>query len=148
VTKIWDDNNNADHSRPETITLKLYNQAEYLLNPTGATPVKTAEISSSTQIYVFSDLLERDANGAVISYMVVEELAADSPYTPSLTGSQESGFVLTNTKQPDVIDIPFTKVWVDEGNAYRTRPARIQMDLLDGGDHLILQRLVAPVRFN
>ncbi|MCD7840087.1 MAG: Cna B-type domain-containing protein [Erysipelotrichaceae bacterium] len=90
VVKAWDDTNDKDGIRPESITVKLLKNGE----DTGQTLTLSEEnnwISSFTNLDVYS-------NGVAIEYSV-EEVSVDG-YTSRITGNATEAFVITNTHTP------------------------------------------------
>ena len=86
VTKVWDDNNNENGARPESITVTLY------VNGDGVQTVTLNEENSWT--YTFEGL-DKNALGTAIEYNVDEnELEL---YDKAITGDAENGFTITNT---------------------------------------------------
>ncbi len=84
VTKIWDDNDDEDSKRPESITV-------YLI--TGGSVYRSAELSENNGwTYTFEEL------PAGLAYTIMEEAAED--YTGTYSGSASEGFVITNTYTP------------------------------------------------
>ena len=76
INKTWDDQGNADGSRPAAITVRLYaNGSEY----------RTATLTSlSGWTYLFTDLPIKDSNGNDISYTISEDAVAG--YTTAISG--------------------------------------------------------------
>ena len=76
VNKTWDDQGNADGSRPAAITVRLYaNGSEY----------RTATLTSlSGWTNLFTDLPIKDSNGNDISYTISEDAVAG--YTTAISG--------------------------------------------------------------
>ncbi len=54
--------------------------------------------------YTFTDLDQVREDGTAITYTVTED--AVSGYTTSISGSQEEGFTITNTKTPPITRQP------------------------------------------
>ena len=93
VTKVWDDEDDAEGIRPETLNVKL------LAN--GKDAGKVLVLSATTEwTGEFTDLDKYDADGKAITYTVEEEVPEG--YVVAYSGDQESGFTITNT--PDVPD--------------------------------------------
>ena len=93
VTKVWDDEDDAEGIRPETLNVKL------LAN--GKDAGKVLVLNATTEwTGEFTDLDKYDADGKAITYTVEEEVPEG--YVVAYSGDQESGFTITNT--PDVPD--------------------------------------------
>lgn len=117
-TKIWKDNSNAYSTRPSSITLNiLQNGAAY------STLVLSG--SGDTWTGTKTGLPKYDANGVLYSYSLAEP--AVSSYT-----SSRSGNTFTNTLT-GTTSVSVTKIWKDNSNAYSTRPASIEIEILQNG---------------
>ncbi len=117
VNKIWNDNQNQDGMRPETITINLFADGKQ---------VKSETISGTT--YTFEKLPTYNEDGTIIVYTVTENAVAD--YTT--TYSQDT-FTITNTHTPETIDIPVIKEWNDNNNQDNVRPSAINVTLNANG---------------
>ena len=110
-TKTWEDNNNAENSRPSTITVNLL-----------ADNVKKASqsVSGPNWTYSWTGLPKYDG-GKEIKYTVTEE--AVSGYAASI-----SGYNIKNTLDPTAITV--TKKWVDANDQDGIRPDSIEVNLI------------------
>ena len=85
VTKIWQDDADADKIRPESITVNLKKGTEV---------IDTVELNKENNwTHTFENLPKKE-NGEEIIY-TVEEIEPEG-YTASITGSMAEGFVITN----------------------------------------------------
>ena len=85
VTKIWQDNEDADKIRPESIVVNLKKGTEV---------IDTVELNKENNwTHTFENLPKKE-NGEEIIY-TVEEVETEG-YTASITGSMVEGFVITN----------------------------------------------------
>ncbi len=123
VTKVWDDADNQDGIRPGSVTVKLLANKE----ETGKTLTLTADDKWTG---TFTDL-DTNKAGKEIQYTITEEPVEG--YTPSYSGSMKDGLTLRNTHVPAVVDVPVSKVWVDNGNAKNLRPASVTVSLKADG---------------
>lgn len=82
-TKTWVDDNNADHTRPESITVDLYQN--------GVKANSKQVTAKDNWQYSFNDLAKYDSQGKVINYTVKEELVAGY-------NSQQKGYDFVNTE--------------------------------------------------
>ena len=115
VTKVWNDDNNADGNRAKSIIVKLYAD--------GVETEKTLELNSENAwTGTFAKLEQLNADGAEIKY-TVKEVGTPTGYISSITGSQTSGYTITNDLE--TISIPVTKVWDDNNNQDGKRPTSI-----------------------
>ena len=126
VSKTWNDSNDADGLRPDSIEVVLYANGQ---------PAETATLTAAGGWkYTFKDL-DKYANGKLITY-TVEEPSVPSGYT-----SQVSGYTITNThavtppSPPPIttIRIEIVKVWEDDSNASGIRTDTVEVTLLKGG---------------
>ena len=104
VSKTWDDGDNAQETRPESISAKL------LAN--GEDAGKTLVLSESTEwAGEFTDLDKYDADGKEIEY-TVEEAEVPTDYKATVSGDMASGFVITNKLEtPDTGDHSELALW-------------------------------------
>ena len=124
VTKKWDDANNQDGLRPKEIRVQLYAGDEKL----GKEVVLSAD---NKWTHTFEKLAEK-ANGQDIHYSV-KEVDVPEGYTVTEESKEKGDVVLTNTHTPSTVDIPVTKIWVDNDNQDGLRPAKITVKLLANG---------------
>ena len=124
VTKKWDDDNNQDGLRPKEIRVQLYAGDQKL----GKEVVLSAD---NKWTHTFEKLAEK-ANGQDIHYSV-KEVDVPEGYTVTEESKEKGDVVLTNTHTPSKVDIPVTKIWVDNDNQDGLRPAKITVKLLANG---------------
>ena len=130
-TKTWKDNNNTYNTRPDTLTLTLYSQAEGSSGKVkvNATPKWTQ--NGSVWTYTYKDLPATDGEGKPYTYTVEESVpdpvSGDDKYTLSQSGNN-----LTNTLT-DEISISGEKVWRDGNDADGKRPDSITVVLYKNG---------------
>ena len=124
VTKAWNDSNDQDGIRPNDVTVKL------LAN--GVDTGKTLLLSSGNNWTGSFTGLDKFAAGVEIVYSVAE-VTVDG-YTTAITGSQASGYTITNTHAPETVDISGHKTWVDNDNQDGFRPESITINLLKNGE--------------
>ena len=134
VTKIWNDAENQDGKRPESITVSLLADGE----ATGNTVTLSAENNWTQTV---SDLPEK-ANGKAIEYTWTEETL---PEGYKLTDNSKNGTVttLTNTYAPETVSITGTKTWDDADNQDGKRPESIIINLLANGEIAASQTVTA-----
>ena len=114
--KVWNDANNQDGKRPESITVRL------LAN---GTEVANKEVTVADDwTYSFTDL-PKYADGKEIVYTVTEDTVAD--YTTAIDGT-----TITNSYTPGKTSITVTKAWVDNDNQDGIRPGSIKVQLYAG----------------
>ena len=134
VTKIWNDADNQDGKRPESITVSLLADGE----ATGETVTLSAENNWTQTV---SDLPEK-ADGKAIEYTWTEEAL---PEGYELTDNSKNGTVttLTNTYAPETVSITGTKNWDDADNQDGKRPESIIINLLANGEIAASQTVTA-----
>ena len=116
-TKTWDDDNNRDGVRPQSITIHLMD---------GTTEVASQTVTEEDEWkWSFTDLPKYD-DGEEIEYTITEE--AVNAYTTTI-----NGFDVTNTHEIAKRSIEVTKVW--EGNG-RNRPNHVTIRLYADGEEL------------
>ena len=130
-SKTWDDANNQDGIRPESITVHLYaDDAEE--------PVQTLEVKpddSGNWNWKFEKLHKYRDGGTAIQYTVVEE--AVEGYDAKVDYNKADGsHTLTNTHTPEEIDIPVTKKWADANDQDGKRPDAVTVRLYADGKAL------------
>ncbi|MCD8028224.1 MAG: Cna B-type domain-containing protein [Erysipelotrichaceae bacterium] len=115
VSKEWDDNN-AGITNPESVTIYLLNNG-YIID--------SAELNEENNwTYTFKDLPSTD------NFTYTIEEASVIGYDSVITGSVNEGFVITNTVE--IVEINGTKTWIDNDNAYDTRPESITINIKNG----------------
>ena len=124
VTKDWEDQNDQDGKRPDSVQVQLYAEGKK-----SGDPVTLNEADNWT--YTWTGLDEKSA-GSAIRY-TVQEVKVPDGYTASVSGSAGQGFVITNTHQPETIEVSGTKTWDDGDNQDGKRPGSITVNLLADG---------------
>ena len=120
--KTWDDANNQDGKRPESVTVQLYADGQVV-----ASQVVTA---ANNWTYSFSNL-PQFAKGKAISYSVQELVDAGldkAGYRPSY-----DGYNIANHYKPEVTSFEVRKVWNDQNDQDKLRPSQIQVQLYADG---------------
>ena len=127
VSKVWDDNNNAQNARPESVTLYLTgNSQEY---STVLTADNETEENGNTWKGTISNLPKYDVNGNEITYTLDERPIASEFYTK--TNVDQASRTVTNrfAIPTESIQVPVTKVWQDNGNSLGKRPQTIELQI-------------------
>lgn len=107
VTKVWDDADNQDGKRPETLELTLNGL------PTGTTaptPEVTKSKDGNTWTYTWKGVPKYDSEGKEITYTVSED-AVPEGYTATGTPAQING-TIKNTYTPEKTSVTVKKTWV------------------------------------
>ena len=103
ISKVWEDNNNEDLTRPEGIKVKLFADGK----DTG----KTIELSKDTEwAGTFEDLDKYDADGKEIKY-TVDEAEIPEGYSEVVSGDMTKGYVITNSLVPPTGDTSDIFLW-------------------------------------
>lgn len=119
VEKIWDDANNQDGKRPDSITVSLIKNGQAT-----DTTITIKDDGQGNWRGTFKDLPVFE-NGNVIKYTIKEEQVEG--YTSSI-----ENYKITNSYKPETITISGHKTWDDEENKYGKRPDIIKVSLMKG----------------
>ena len=127
-SKTWDDADNQDGKRPDSITIRLY---------ADGTELKDKALTVTAEDgwkWSFTDL-PKYADGKEITYTISEDTV--DGYTPAY-----SDFNVTNSYTPEQTSVKVTKAWMDNNNQDGIRPESITVKLLangqDTGENLAL----------
>ncbi len=116
-TKTWDDANNQDGKRPDSVTVNL------LAN---GTKIDSKTVSAADDWkYSFTNL-DKYKEGSEITYTVTEDSVPD--YTTSINGAD-----ITNSYTPGKTNVSVTKTWNDSNNQDGLRPNKITVQLYANG---------------
>ena len=123
VTKAWEDTAEQQDRRPTEITAVVIGTLETTNDIVERYNIKEEE----GWTYTFTGLPKYDSNGDIITYTVTEEGTYNFYQLKEVTGSQTSGFTITNEfKRPDdTIDVTVTKAWEDTQDQQDKRPTEI-----------------------
>ncbi len=133
-TKIWDDNDDQDGRRPESITVHLYATTEDETREVASVTVTEADGWS----WSFTDL-PTHVNGVEIVYTFVEEEVED--YTTEYSYDSDTyEYTITNHYTPGKTGRSVEKIWVDNYDSYGRRPVSITVDLIrkNGTDETVI----------
>ncbi|WP_247929795.1 Cna B-type domain-containing protein [Streptococcus oralis] len=129
VTKVWNDANNQDGKRPESVTVQLFKSVG------GSKPVAVEgkkltltakdKTDDNTWVASFTNLPQYEA-GKEITYSI-DEVDVPAGYEASVTGQ-----VVTNTHNPDTVILSGTKVWKDNNNQDGKRTTSVKVQILNG----------------
>ena len=121
VTKAWEDKDNQDGKRPESITVKLFANGQ----PTNKTLTLTKENGWKGSF----DNLDEYKDGKKIDYSIEEEDVGNG-YAGFITQPSEIEFKIINTRQTEKVNIAGEKTWEDKDNQDGKRPTKIKVKLL------------------
>lgn len=119
VEKIWEDNNNQDGYRPESINVQL------LANGEEKGEQVTLNDENSWK-YTWTELFKKE-NEKDINY-TVKEIAVDK-YETTITGDYKDKITITNTHIPETTSLTGNKKWEDNDNQDGKRPDSIKIIL-------------------
>ncbi|MDQ8815701.1 Cna B-type domain-containing protein, partial [Streptococcus ruminantium] len=126
-TKTWNDNNDQDGKRPQSITVNLLADGKV---------VQSQEVTAANNWeYTFTDL-PKYANGKEIVYTVSEEKV--DGYETKVEGTN-----ITNTHTPETTEVSGTKTWNDNNDQDGKRPQSITVNLLADGKVIKSQQVTA-----
>ncbi|MBR0093170.1 MAG: Cna B-type domain-containing protein, partial [Lachnospiraceae bacterium] len=132
VEKIWNDANNQDGIRPESVIVNLYANDAFKAS---------AEVKAADDWKYTFENLPKNQEGKAITYTVKENEVKG--YTTAITGDAEEGFKITNTHEPETLAISVAKSWDDADNQDGKRPAAITVNLLADGSVVRSEQLTA-----
>ena len=133
--KTWNDNNNQDGVRPDSITVELLKTVDGTTTSMGDNYKRI--LTGSTVDYSWSELPVYEA-GKEITY-TVKEVGEENgkivgknreKYTVEY---DSTGMNITNSYTPKTTSVSGTKTWVDYDNKYNSRPESITINLLANG---------------
>jgi len=122
VNKVWDDADNQDGVRPVSVTVVLF-----------ADGVKVNETTLSEDNgwkFLFKDL-PKFKSGELIKYSV-DESEVDN-YTVDITDDSNGNWTVTNTHVPELVNVTVNKVWEDNDDWDKVRPASVSVQLYANG---------------
>ncbi|WP_248686390.1 Cna B-type domain-containing protein [Streptococcus merionis] len=135
VTKKWEDGDNQDGKRPETVTVQLYANGK-------AVDGQTVTLNDANNWTAkFENLAKTDDDGKEINY-TVKEVDVDG-YTSEVSGDVANGYTITNTHKPEVTEISGKKTWSDNNNQDNKRPDSITVNLLANGKQVATKQVTA-----
>lgn len=117
-TKTWNDDNDRDQLRPDSITVNLYN---------GTTKVASQKVTAADNWeYSFKDIPKYDSKGKEIQYTVKESEVEG--YTATY-----NGYDIVNTHETEKVSLKLSKVWEDNNNQDGIRPDSVQVQIYANG---------------
>ncbi len=125
VKKIWDDESDKDGIRPDSVTIRLYDDEDVNIDEVTITG------TGDEWTYTFTDL-PSIREGTLVTYYIEE--VTPSGYSSTVTGSYETGFTITNKHVPNKrTEVTVTKQWKDSNNTWGLRPDSVTIRLLANG---------------
>ena len=126
-SKTWDDEENQDGKRPESIIVRLF---------ADGTEVTSKTVTANDNWSWSFTGLDKYNSGTEIVYTISEDTVAD--YTTVV-----DGYNITNTHTPEKISISGSKTWDDEENQDGKRPSSITVRLLADGTEVTSKTVTA-----
>ena len=129
ATKVWEDANNQDGKRPNTITLRLNTvAADGTVTPVSEQDPRTiAKDATGDALTVTWTGLPKYSGGNEINYTVTED--AVDEYTTTITGDAASGFTVTNSYTPETTTVNAEKIWKNGSETLTEAPEAITLHL-------------------
>src|SRR5699024_5888225 len=141
VLKVWEDENDQDGIRPESIEVEL------LANKKETDFDNLILNADNNWQGAFTGLPVLDVNGEPLEYTIAERDVKEG-YKSNITDNEEDGFVVTNSHEPEVIEISGEKIWDDANNQDDVRPNSITVNLLANGKEINEQVVTAEDNWN
>lgn len=145
VSKVWDDGDNQDGIRPESVTVNLLANGAAATdadgNAVGSVTLGSAKASETGYsdggwTYSFANLPYADGNGA-IRYTVVEDDVTGPDgaalYTPSYQRLDDTHLRIVNKRASDTVDVCGAITWNDDGDNAGARPSTVMVRLYADG---------------
>lgn len=134
-TKTWDDNDNQDGLRPDSVTINLLANGE---------KVDSLTITEDDNWkYIFNGIDRVDEKGVKINYTItenaiehyatnIEPIVSDT--CPEGCVGTITGYNITNSYTPKKTSLTVNKVWKDGNNADKLRPESVEVELYANGE--------------
>lgn len=132
VVKVWDDSNNIDGMRPDSVTIHL--------NASDGSSTEATLSNAKDWKYTFKHMPLFDANGNEITYTITEDAVTGYTYTVT---NKDRAFTITNKHTQETFSIPVTKTWEDNGNQDGVRPSAIHVTLMGSDGNVYEANLTA-----
>lgn len=136
VQKVWEDDNNRDGIRPQSITVTLYqkigNGAKAVVTDSNGDPVIAVMNPGNEWDITFTGLPKYN-QGQEIVYSVAEETVAGYSVSYSEVDPTIRMVTITNTHTVEQVNVTSTKVWDDESNQDGIRPEKVVLTLYANG---------------
>ncbi|GMG65996.1 MAG: Cna B-type domain-containing protein [Tetragenococcus halophilus] len=134
VTKSWNDANDQDGKRPETIDVQLYANGDEQ-----GDPVTLSQGNDWT--YTWDGLAVNEA-GEAIDY-TVEEVEVPEDYNVEVNDEDLGNVTISNSYTPEVTEVSGEKTWDDADDQDGVRPDEITVNLLANGEQVDKQVVTA-----
>ena len=124
ATITWDDAENQDGIRPDSVTLQLKADGESV----GSRITVDGTNDKWTKTW---DNLPVNKAGKKVTY-TVEQTGLRSEYTQATAGDAATGFTITNSYTPKGVDIAVSANWDDQDNQDGIRPEAVEAEIYAG----------------
>lgn len=132
VVKVWDDSNNIDGMRPDSVTIHM--------NGSDGSSTEATLSNVKDWKYTFKHMPLFDANGNEITYTITEDAVTGYTYTVT---NKDRAFTITNRHTQETFSIHVTKTWEDNGNQDGVRPSAIHVTLMGSDGNVYEANLTA-----
>ena len=127
VSKKWDDEENQDGKRVETVTVELLRD--------GVATGQTITLNENNNWSGKFDNLLTKIDGKDVTYSVKEttSISGYNTVVSSKDSTNGKSFTITNSYTPETTEITATKVWEDNNNQDGKRPPSVEFELYKNG---------------
>ena len=133
--KVWNDYENKFSTRPDSITVKVFQNGALYQEQEVTAPVG----QTNTWTFTVADLPKYDENGVAYVY-TLDEVKVDQ-YS---TETDNQTYTITNTYEDiEKVSIHGQKVWADYDNKYKARPESITVKVFQNGKLYKEQKITA-----
>lgn len=145
--KVWDDNNNQDGERPQSVTITVTADAsDYFDGYSGQVTLNEGNKWGNDPVQQL-EVPVKDAKGNTITYKIAESnvpgytvtYAVDGvevdPAVATVNEDEVTSVTVTNKHEPNVLTVEATKDWNDQQNKYGDRPSSITFTLKADGEN-------------
>ena len=139
IVKGWDDNDNQDGKRPESITVHLLQDG---------VEIETLTLNDESGWMIdFGPLPKYRDHGTEINYTIIEDPVKYYENTQTRYDKYEednyTAAIVVNTHEPEKAHIGIKKIWNDQDNKYKYRPESITVQILANGEVVDTVKLTA-----
>ncbi len=127
LMKEWNDNDNNDGKRPESVTVRIAGSVN------GDTVYTSQTVLSKDNNWTDTlTQLPKYENGALIQYACVEDSVEG--YSAAYNVTENSVFIITNTHESETVSLAFLKEWHDDNNRDGLRPDFVTIRISGSAD--------------
>jgi len=122
VEKVWNDKNNADGIRPQTVEIGFY---------VDGIQQQVLELNELNDWTITMSNLRQFINNKPVTYEFVELTNLDGYTTETIVKDNKT--IITNTHIPETTIAKVEKVWIDNNNSDGLRPEEVEVVLIKNG---------------